>query len=595
MTKFNSVENKIKYQNAVSLHQRGEYEKAEKIYKILLKLNSKNSDILQKLSVLYIQSGNIANGIEYIDKAIKIYPKYGNLYFIKAEIYCKIKKNDEAIEFFRKSIYFDPKNIEAYLRLGEILHQMAQYDAAIETFDQAIYHYPGNYILYHVKGDSLFASEKNIEAIEQYGMALKISPNFALSYHNRAIVYKNIFKFDEALADFKKAIMLNPNNILFYYNLGNLFLDHSKFEDALVSYDKAIVLNTEFTDAYTNKGNALRNLNRLSEALECYNKAIAIKPDDAEANWSKSEINLIKGDFENGLLGYEWRKKVGQRKSEPSAPGSALFGECDLNGKKLFIYPELYLGDAIQFSRYAILAERLGAHVTMATNDSLHALLKTMSPTIEFISKGAIPDECDYQLALMSLPLAFKTKLESIPADIPYLKAEPERVEKWRAQLGSNGLKIGICWQGSTLKYSIPLNRSFPLLSFFGISQLSDVRLISLQKSDGIDQIDGLPSAMKVESLGEDFDSGPDAFLDTAAVMKCCDLVITSDTAIAHLAGALGIRTWVALKYVPDWRWMMDRDDSPWYPTMRLFRQSANGDWDGVFSRMKAELLKEIT
>jgi hypothetical protein len=190
------------------------------------------------------------------------------------------------------------------------------------------------------------------------------------------------------------------------------------------------------------------------------------------------------------------------------------------------------------------------------------------------------------------LPLAFNTTLETIPRHGPYLTAEESLVAKWRARIGWEGFRIGICWQGSRNK--IDIGRSFPLSLFEGIAGIAHVRLISLHRGEGEEQVGALPAGMSVETLGDDFDSGPDSFLDTAAVMKCCDLVITSDTAVAHLAGALGVRTWVALKYVPDWRWMLDREDSPWYPTMRLFRQASDGDWRGVFDAIEQALRDDI-
>jgi hypothetical protein len=190
------------------------------------------------------------------------------------------------------------------------------------------------------------------------------------------------------------------------------------------------------------------------------------------------------------------------------------------------------------------------------------------------------------------LPLAFNTDVSTIPAKTSYLSVEAGLVERWGKRLGDQGFKIGVCWQGS--KNKIDLGRSIPLSQFQALSRLPDVRLISLHKGEGEAQLAHLPGGMTVESLGDDFDAGPDAFLDTAAVMKCCDLVISSDTSIAHLAGALGVRTWVPLQFVPDWRWFLDRDDSPWYPTMRLFRQQSQGDWDGVFARMADRLASEL-
>jgi hypothetical protein len=232
--------------------------------------------------------------------------------------------------------------------------------------------------------------------------------------------------------------------------------------------------------------------------------------------------------------------------------------------------------------------------VILAAPKSLHRLLRTLGPSIQIAATDAEPPAFDYQCALMSLPLALQTTLRTIPNQVPYLRADEGRVEAWTRKLGRHGVKIGICWQGSTLPYATPMRRAFPLRELAGVSRIPNVRLISLQKHDGLDQLDALPGDMTVETLGSAFDAGPDAFLDTAAVMAGCDLVITADTAVAHLAGALGVPTWIALPLVPDWRWMLDRADSPWYPTARLFRQRAQGDWKGVFSEIEAALIAEM-
>jgi hypothetical protein len=272
-----------------------------------------------------------------------------------------------------------------------------------------------------------------------------------------------------------------------------------------------------------------------------------------------------------------------------SYPQPAWTGKESLDGKILFIYPEQGLGDTIQFCRYAELAEARGAKVILSVQDPLVRLMRQLGPTIGIVGQDAAPPDFDYHVALMSLPWAFRTDWNTFPARIPYLRAEPERVGKWRRIIGNGGFKVGICWQGNR-RGQVDAGRSFPVRQFECLAGLPGVRLISLQKNDGAGQLLDLPAGMTVETLGDDFDSGGDAFVDTAAAMENLDLVITSDTAIAHLAGALGRPTWIALKHVGDWRWFLDRSDSPWYPTVRLFRQSQRGDWAGVFSEIERQL-----
>jgi hypothetical protein len=219
-------------------------------------------------------------------------------------------------------------------------------------------------------------------------------------------------------------------------------------------------------------------------------------------------------------------------------------------------------------------------------------LLSTLGPAIEILGHTQAPPAFDHHCPLASLPGAFKTTLDTIPADVPYLRAEPERVAAWRDRLSGPGFKIGVSWQGSTIKTGV--GRSFPLQALRQVAAIPGVRLISLQQGTGLEQLHSLPAGMRVETLGEDFDAGPDAFVDTAAVMECLDLVITCDTSIAHVAGALGRPTWVVLKRVPDWRWMLDGKDNPWYPTVEMFRQSVDGRWEDVFVRVCRNLQERI-
>jgi hypothetical protein len=247
------------------------------------------------------------------------------------------------------------------------------------------------------------------------------------------------------------------------------------------------------------------------------------------------------------------------------------------------------MGDTIQFCRYALVARSRGARVLLAPHPGLERLLTGLGPDIGIIDSDKAAPDFDYHVPLLNLPHACGTRLENIPSSGAYLFAEPERVARWRGLIGEKGLKVGICWQGNPTASS-DLGRSFPLLQFESVSRIAGVRLIALQKGFGLEQLDSLPPGMAVERPPAPFDDGKDAFLDTAALMANLDLVVTSDTAVAHLAGALGRPVIVALKYVPDWRWLLDRSDTPWYPRMQLVRQPTHGNWDGAFAQIEAQL-----
>jgi len=258
-------------------------------------------------------------------------------------------------------------------------------------------------------------------------------------------------------------------------------------------------------------------------------------------------------------------------------------------GKTVLIHSEQGLGDTIQFCRYAKMVSDLGANVILEVQKPLVRLLKDLPGVSTSIAKGESLPEFDLHCPLLSLPLAFKTDLNSIPSEKSYLEAEAERVAYWKDRIKGDGLKIGIAWQGS-YGTKVDVGRSFDLKLFKNIADLPNVQLISLQKGYGSEQLKNMPQGMQVMDLGEELDADG-AFLDSAAVIINLDLVISSDTALAHLAGALGIKTWVALKYVPDWRWMLDRQDSPWYPSLKLYRQEKMDDWSTVFDQMQMDII----
>ncbi len=330
-------------------------------------------------------------------------------------------------------------------------------------------------------------------------------------------------------------------------------------------------------------------LKRFEEALASYDKAILIKPDYAEGLRNRALARLCIGHYRKGWADYEWRwqaKDIPGKRPKINAP---TWQGQDLIGRHVVVFSEQGLGDVVQFARYLPLLIERKAKVTFLTTEKLVRLMRPLGPQIEIVSSLGTKAVFDFQCALMSLPHWFNTDLSSIPNKVPYLTAEQDLSCRWKERIGEDGFKIGIAWQGNP-QSAIDQGRSIPLEEFIPLTRLPGARLISLQKHHGLDQLNCLPADAKIETLGDDLDSGPDAFIDTAAVMNNLDLIITSDTAIAHLAGALARSTWVALQYVPDWRWTLDRDDSPWYPTIRLFRQRDRDDWKPVFGKIEEEL-----
>ena len=563
---------------------------AQGLYKEILQEYPQHFDSCHLLGVALIQVGSTQEGISTILRALEIRPTSGEAYYNLAHGWQTLRDLNRALSSLEKAIELRPSDPEYWLEHGNVLEELKRPGNALQSYDRAISLKPDYAEAYCNRGIALKELDRLLEALASYDRAISLRPDYAEAYSNRGNALKKLNRLDEALANQERAISLKPDYVEAYSNRGNVLADLNLLDEALVSYDKAISLKPESAEAHKDRGDILKDLNRLDEALASYDKAISLKSDFSGAYWNRSTVVLLRADFENGLKDYEYRKLEKGSEAARFPKELTWTGEEDLLGKTLFIYPELFLGDMIQFCRYAVLAEGRGAKVVLAAPESLHALLRSLSPTISLIPKTSVPKQFDYHCGLMSLPFAFKTRIDTIPFETSYLSVDSDRIEKWREKIQTYGFKVGICWQGSTAAYSIPMRRSLPLSIFENISRIPKVRLISLQKRDGIEQLSRLPVGMKVETLGDDYDAGPDAFLDAAAVMANLDLIVTVDTAIAHLAGALGHRTWVALKDVPDWRWLLDRSDIPWYPGMKLFRQRERDNWKDVFDEIETQL-----
>jgi tetratricopeptide (TPR) repeat protein len=531
--------------------------------------------------------------LQSYDRAIALQPDYADAHYNRGVTLEGVKRAEEALASYDRAIAINPGFAEARNGKGNSLLTLGRPSDAVASLQSAISLKSDYADAWSNLGNALSALNRLDEALQCYDRAIALKPDFAEAYYNRGIALKDMKRLDDALQSYDRTIALKPDHAEAHSNRGHVVQDMQRLDAALADYDRAIALKLDYPEAWNNRGALLRELKRFDEAIASFGRAIALKPDFAEAYWNKSLCLLLMGRMAEGFALYEWRHRRGAPIAPRTFPQPVWTGAEDIGGKRLFVHAEQGLGDTIQFCRYANLAEARGAGVTLSVQDSLVGLVRTLSSTIEVVDSKSQPREGDLQIALLSMPLAFGTDIDTNPAKVPYLCAEPERVRTWKDKIGSDGFKVGICWQGEKGGV-IDVGRSFPLTHFAGLAKIPGVRLISLQKNTGAEQLHELPPGMVVETLGDDFDAGPNAFLDSAAVMENLDLVIASDTAIAHLAGALGRPVWVALKYVPDWRWLLDRADSRWYPTMRLFRQKSQGDWPGVFAEMKRELAKMV-
>jgi hypothetical protein len=499
---------------------------------------------------------------------------------------------EKAEEIYLKVLKVEPQNSDLFNLMGVIAYQRNQLETAFDFFNQAIAINP-NVSSYHSNRGAVYKQRGQfLEAMENYKTAIFLDPKSAEIYTNLSAIQIELGQLEEAISNCETAIFHKPEFAEAYYNRANAYKKMHKYELALDSYEKSIALKPTYVQAYYNMGNLFQEFLQLPSAIKSFNEAIRLSPEYPEPHLNSSICKLLCGSLIEGWELYEWRWKTKELigASRNFIQPFWLDGEC-LKGKTILLHAEQGLGDTIQFCRYVKLIVDLGAKVIIEVQRPLVKILTNFAGVTTLIAQGDPVPDFDYHCPLLSLPLAFKTDINSIPNPHQYLIAEPSRVALWKDRLGSDSFKIGISWQGSTGPGA--KGRSFNLAQLVKIAHLPNVQLISLQKGYGSEQMQNLPFGMKVLDLGDALDADG-AFLDTAAVMKNLDLVISCDTAVVHLAGALGVKTWVALKFVPDWRWMLDRTDSPWYPSLTLYRQEVAGEWGPVFDKMRQDLIAEF-
>jgi tetratricopeptide (TPR) repeat protein len=520
------------------------------------------------------------------NKALSIKPDSADAYYntgIALQHQCKL---EEAIVAYKKALALKPDYADAHYNMGIALQQQCKLKEAIVAYNKTLAIKPDNADAYYNMGIALKEQGKLEDAIVAYNKVLAIKPDYTDAYNNMGNALREHGKLEEAIVAYNKALAIKPDSAVAYYNMGVTLQEQGKLEEAIVAYNKALAIKPDYAEVYNNMGVNLRDQGKLDEAIASYNKALSLKPDYAEAYNGLGLAHLCQGRLEEGFNFNEWRLRKKKRTATPARANFIWDGKQSLDNKRFVVYEEQGLGDIIQFCRYLPLLEQKGADVNFKVKPALHALLQTLDSDVTLSTTDPDETQIDFEAPLMSLPHLFKTHLEIIPSTNPYLYADHDRTKIWGERLHTDRFKIGICWQGSKTK--VDIGRSFPLSLFEGISKAPNVELISLHKGEGEHQIEGIN--FELTTLGADFDFGDDAFLDTAAVMMNCDLIITSDTAVAHLAGALGCQTWVVLKHVPDWRWMLNRSDSPWYSTMTLYRQKIPGDWAYVFDAINRNL-----
>ena len=510
-----------------------------------------------------------------------------------------------AMERYVEVLRTDPQNPDALYYVAVVACQEGQFQQGIALARRAIEFGPPQARLHNLLGQALYREGDPLEAIKNFDRAIALDANFAEAHGNRANILIDAGFPDEALKSFDRALALNPTSATDWLNRGSLLQALGRHADALASFDKAVACGANVAEAHVNRGNALKDLGhldaaggliaspRFDEAMAAYSKALTLDPNLAEAHLGRGWLNLLRGDWAAGFPDYDYREKVGAPTFVP-LPQPRWDG-APLAGERLVLVSEQGLGDTIQFSRFAPLLAARGFDVTILTRKAMAPLLSTVAGvTIETDHDKIAQDEKPLRwLPLLSVPGMLGVTPDTVPAAVPYLAAEPARVEAWRARLGDGGFKVGINWGPGHSNYNSTAMRDIPLASFAPLAALPGVQLISLQKGAATAQIAQVPFGNKIMTLDADPDADASFFLDTAAVMMSLDLVVTCDTSLTHLAGALARPVFTAVPVINDWRWLLGREDSPWYPTLRIFRQGATGGWDAVLARI-AEAVRLI-
>ena len=499
---------------------------------------------------------------------------------------------DEAVALYDQAIAEKSDDVFAFFNRGQALKKLRRLDEAADSFAQALALKPAQAALYEIFGGFLRDLERPEAALNILRQGLEADP---VSVKILALLTKvliSLQRYDEALVHAEAAMALKPSDVELATLLGSVLFSLCRYEQSIKVLETAVALSPGQFKAHFNLALALNMAGFTQRALGEFGKALALEPGHEKSRLNIAICQLKLGDFEKGWRGYQHRRDYDTHHSKAGFDRPEWLGVESLDGKTVLVHAEFGLGDTIQFCRYIPLMEKAGAQVLFAPQPKIRTLMASLGGSVEIVDVDDPSLAFDYHCRAMNLPLAFGTVLETIPAATPYLAAEPERFARWRQIIGDRGFKVGVCWRGSRIGDEKGL--SFASADLAGLATIPGVRLISLQKSDDPMERKALAEQTAIETPLDPADLSEEGMLETAALISACDLVISCDTSIAHLAGALGRLTWVVMPVDGDWRWLDRRADSPWYPQMRLFRPTLLGSRQAVFEAVETELAQLV-
>ena len=607
-------------QEALALHRAGKTTEAEAAFQAILAREPRHFDALYWLALIKLRGQRPTEALPLLDRAIEVNPRSALALNARGSALRSLKQPEAALECYDRALAVEPDEVNVLNNRGNVLKDLGRHQDAIACYERAIA-VQGEFPEAHFnRGLAFEAMGDYAKALVCFDQALGLRPNYAEAWNSRGIVLQNQKHLNEALASFEEALRHKPIYPDALSNRGAALHALERYDEALATYDRVVVMKPDHAEAFYNRGNTLRALDLLHASIRSFTRGIEIKPvypeaytnrglveqdvgdvpgamrsfeaaiqqrpDHVEAHWNLSLALLVSGDLLRGFEKYEWRWKRPTVKLPPESHLAPRWtGEVPLAGKTILLRSEQGFGDTIQFCRYAALCRAQGARVVLEIQRDLVPLMRTLEGPDSVIARGDPLPPHDLQCPLLSLPHAFRTRLDSIPSSARYLAADPAKVAAWQARLQDRaGPQVGLVMSGSPT-HGRDRDRSIALHTFMTEVPLA-LNWVSLQKEcRKLDQ-----SLIDARDDIRFFGSELLDFSDTAALVAAMDLVVTVDTSVAHLAGALGRPVWVMLPFSPDWRWLWHGEQTPWYPGMRVFRQPAVGDWNRVFARLKAEL-----
>jgi len=494
----------------------------------------------------------------------------------------------DAAAAYQQILAHQPDHADALCLLGVVAGQTGQHNVALDLINRSIAGNPDNADAHYHLGNTFRNLSRPLEAIAAYQKSVLIRPDFAEAWCKLGVTQVDSSRLAPAIESFQRAIAIRPGLAALRITLGNALLEKGDLRDSIAAFEQAIALEPGNCAAYNNLGIALFECGQLEESAAAHRRAIAIKPDYADGHHSLSMLSLLLGDFTRGWEKFEWRETGSKRAATGGEDATRLWDGGDLTGRTIFIHPEQGLGDTLQFIRYIPLLAARGPKIMVGCPAPLRRLLRCINGVDRWLDQGEPIPPFDFRCPLMSLPLKFGTTLETVPDLGPYVKPDHADVLRWQNKLAADGggFKVGLVWAGNP-RHRRDRIRSMDLRTMAPLAQVPGVRFYSLQKGPAADQAKAPVPGMNLIDHTDELND----FADTAAMIANLDLVISVDTSMVHLAGAMAKTVWTLLPFAPDWRWLLGRDDSPWYPTMRLFRQQTRGNWDAVIGQVTDALV----